>query len=104
MPIEAAADWEVYFDPDVWGEEMTYTAAPAAPAEFVGIYHAPHARRLEVGAAGVSTTAPVVVAPLLRLPVDPAVDHIVAARGTTWRVADFEPDGTGLVRLILERT
>ena len=61
----------------------------------------------EVGATGMAATAPAVTLPTARVPrpfsgVTVEVNYL--GNVTRWRVAEHQPDGTGLSVLLLERT
>ena len=95
--IEGPDEWAVFMDPSVFGEPVTYTPSGGIAQSLAAVFTAAHATTLDT-----STVAPVLAlfppAGLL-----PAAGDGVALRGISYRVADVQPDGTGLTRLILER-
>lgn len=105
--IETPADWDVFMNPADFGEMVTYQGSGQAPASIPGIFTAAYA----LIAQGVASNAPVLVIGEVALPFTPeAGDLITLTRnhadypaGTVLRVADPQPDGSGLIRLILER-
>lgn len=105
--IEGADEWAVYLDPQVFGETVTYHAAGHSAVQIAAIFTAAHA----LAGQGVSTTAPVLVIGEAALATPPQAGDLVTlqrkhgeyAAGTQLRVADPQPDGSGLIRLILER-
>lgn len=109
--IEGADEWAVFTDPDVFGEPVTYTGQGQNPATITAIFTAAHAVVSGGIGPGVATTEPVLTVGADQLAFSPAkCDQVALTRshpgfpaGTTFRVADPQPDGSGLIRLILER-
>jgi hypothetical protein len=109
--IEGAAEWAVFTDPDVFGEPVTYTGQAQAPAQITGIFTAARAVVVAGPGPGVATTEPVLSIAASALTFTPAQgDQVTLARshpgfpaGTTLIVADPQPDGSGLIRIILRR-
>jgi len=105
--IESADDWAVFTNPDDFGEEITYQRPGQAAVSANGIFTAAYA----LIAQGVASTAPVLAIGEASLPITPeggdlitlTRNHADSPAGTTLRVADPQPDGSGLIRLILER-
>ncbi|WP_116134338.1 hypothetical protein [Tropicimonas sp. IMCC34043] len=94
-------DVGVFFDPADFGEIATAILEGLAdPVEFVGIYSESHALAL-----GVGTTAPVFTIdanPLAGRTPRPGEALTLVDHGA-FTVAEAQPDGSGLIRLILER-
>lgn len=109
--IEGADEWAVFTDPDVFGEPVTYTGAGQAPVSVTAIFTA--AQSVAGGGAGpgISNTEPVLTFFADQLGFDPAADDLVTLTrshpgypaGTVLSVTELQPDGSGLVRAILER-
>lgn len=95
--IEGPEDWAVFMDPAAFGEVASYTPADLGARDLPAIFTAAHAE-----VAGTSTVSPVLVIGGV-LGFAPAPGDAVTVRGVEYHVADAQPDGTGLVRLILER-
>ncbi|RWR09710.1 head-tail joining protein [Paenirhodobacter populi] len=95
--IEGPEDWATFMDPAVFGEVVSYTPAGLGARDLPAIFTAASAE-----VAGTSTVSPVLAIGGV-LGFTPAPDDVVTVRGVEYRVADDQPDGTGLVRLILER-
>ena len=95
--IEGPEDWAVFMDPAAFGEVVSYTPAGAPSRDLPAIFTAASAE-----VAGTSTVAPVLAIGGV-LGFAPAAGDAVTVRGVDYRVADDQPDGTGLIRLILER-
>lgn len=108
--IESPGDWAVFTDPADFGQPVTYTPQGDTPKTITGIFTAAYAA-LSGGGPTVATTLPVFVVGQLALTFIPqagdtltttqANGHIAA--GTVLRVADPQPDGSGLIRMTLER-
>ncbi|MGX0875926.1 hypothetical protein ACSSV4_000598 [Roseovarius sp. MBR-154] len=101
--IEDPGDHDLFTDPEVFGDLAQYTPQGGALIEVPGIFTAAHARVLDGAGPGVSSVSPVFAIFEDALPESPAQGDTLDLRGQSWRVADLEPDGTGMVRLILER-
>lgn len=110
--IEGASEWAVFTDPDVFGEPVTYTGHGQAPATVTAIFTAAQAVVAQGPGPGVASTEPVLTLGADQLSFTPAQgDQVTTTRphpgfpaGTTFTVADPQPDGSGLIRLILERS
>lgn len=100
--IEGPAEWAVFMDPQAFGEPVTYVTPGQPPAATYGIFTAAHAE-VARGAGSVATSVPVLTIGAASLPFTPQAGDQVTARAQVWRVADPQPDGSGLIRLILER-
>ncbi|MEM8849246.1 MAG: hypothetical protein AAGE03_04340 [Pseudomonadota bacterium] len=100
--IESPEDWGTFMDPDVFGETVEYSGPEGDPVPVTGIWTAAHFTAAQ-GFAPVSTTEPVFVIGAAQLPFAPAQGDELTRQGEVWRVADPQPDGSGLIRLILER-
>ncbi|MBT8169876.1 head-tail joining protein [Falsiruegeria litorea] len=109
--IEGPEDWAVFMDPNDFGLPVTYQGAGQAPVNITGIFTAAHYEAAR-GLGSVSTVTPVLTIAANALPfaltagdqltINQAVAEYTA--GTVFKVADSQPDGSGMVRLILERT
>lgn len=105
--IESPDDWAIFTNPDDFGEPVTYQRQ--GQPEFVanGIFTAAYA----LIAQGIASTAPVLAIGEATLTLTPEEGDLITLTrnhadypaGTTLRVADPQPDGSGLIRLILER-
>lgn len=98
---------------DVYGEAVTYKpleSQPTAPEfQLTVIFEAQHEILLEevadseTKAAGHSTTAPVLTARLADFAEYPMQGDHVTIRGTEYRVWDPQPDGQGMIDLLLRK-
>lgn len=106
MSIEDAEDFAIFFDPAAFGFVATYAGgAPVVTRDLGGIFHNPHATAGESdGWPGVSTVTPSYTCRASALPPGARVGDRLTLQGVTYTVRDIQPDGTGLARLILERT
>ncbi|MBP7001715.1 hypothetical protein [Amaricoccus sp.] len=104
--IEDADDFAVFFDPDGFGSLGSYALAAGSPAvEVGGIFTAAHAVAAPLGDwPGVSTSTPVFTCRAAMLPAGAGDGDTLTLGATAWTVRSIQPDGTGLARLILERT
>jgi len=102
MSAESPEDLALFFDPDEFGVEMLYSTpanASAHPASAVPIVVIFDREFIEFGE--VEGFAPIATCPLADVP---GIDHdaVLSDAGDVYRVVGIEPDGQGLVRLILE--
>ena len=109
--IEGPDEWAVFTDPDVFGEPVTYAGQGQTPVTVNALFTAGHAVVAQGPGPGVATTEPVLSLGTDQLSFTPAQgDQVTLTRshpgfpaGTVLNVADPQPDGSGLIRLILER-
>lgn len=104
--FDDAADWRLFFDTGGAGEMVIYHPADGPDVALAGIFTAAHAVVARGGFdGGVSTVTPVLtLPPVHHLPVaDLVAGDEVTCRAVLYRVADVQPDGSGMIRLILER-
>lgn len=100
--LETDADRAAFMD--ALGEAASYTPAAGAPTLLRGVFTAPHARRGDGFGPGVSTLEPSLTVFAADLPEGAAQGDAVTINATAYAVRDLEPDGSGLVRLALERS
>ena len=99
-----ANDWGVFLDagPSGFATPATWQVRGSAPVVVRGIWSRPHAEAAGGDWPGVSTTAPVFATAEASLPAGAGQGDAVTIDGRAWRAADLQPDGAGLVRVILE--
>lgn len=101
--LEDEATRRAFMDPSAFGSMARYTRAGGAAADVTGIFSAPHARRAQGGGPGVSTLSPTLTLFAADLPAGAGQGDAVTVDAVAYVVRDLEPDGSGLVRLTLER-
>ncbi|NDY41255.1 hypothetical protein G3N55_00120 [Dissulfurirhabdus thermomarina] len=100
------ADLATCLDPGEFGVDATYTPAAGQPVVLAGILEAGYAASEEVGPGGVSVEGlrPILTCRELDLPAGAGHGDQVAIGSDLYSVVGIEPDGYGLVALVLERT
>lgn len=99
---EAPGDWGVFFDAaDGFAGVVIYTPQGGMAQEIEALWTDAHVERAVAGGV-VSGTSPVVTLALAALASPPRQGDTIEIRAATWTVADVQPGGTGVVRLILE--
>lgn len=97
-------DWDVFMDPEEFGV-LAYWQTQSG--EFVddlnGIFEAAREVVLPGEGGGVSALMPVLTVAESAVPETASQDDDVEIDGKNYRVADIQPDGSGLSRIILER-
>ncbi|MEL7166692.1 MAG: hypothetical protein AAGL96_14570 [Pseudomonadota bacterium] len=109
--IEGPDEWAVFTDPDVFGEVVTYQPQGQASVAVTAIFTAAQAVVAQGPGPGVASTEPILTLGEATLPSPPAAGDLVTLTvshpgfpaGTTFKVAEPQPDGSGMTRLILER-
>lgn len=102
MAVETPADLAVLFSAEDFGQSATYTVAGGSGVGIEGIFTNAHADVAPLDGRGISTVTPVFTVATLSLPPGAAQGDVLETGGSIWRVADLQPDGTGLTRIILE--
>lgn len=72
------------------------------PVSVVGLFHAAHAALEIVQDAPVSTVRPVLTVREADVPQRPAEGDRVMAAGRVYRIVDAQPDGLGMITLVLQ--
>ena len=99
-----AQDRATFFDVEDFGTPAQYIPTGGQPWPLVGIFTEAHGVAAQGIGAGVSVGLPVLTIDIAALPADaqPQGDSVVIG-DDRYRVADRQPDRTGLARLILEK-
>jgi hypothetical protein len=92
-------DWDVFFDPDDFGDTAFWETQEVESASIDGIFQA----TAEVVLDGVSAVLPTFTTSEDLIPSTVAQGDDVEVRDTNYRVSDIQLDGSGLARVILER-
>lgn len=88
-------DTASYFDPAELGDTVTVNGV-SVPAMFDNGYGAG-----DVGTLGMASSQPFVILATASVPASP-VGMAAVCNGTAYTIAAYEPDGTGISRLVLE--
>ena len=81
------------------------SSTPSSTVAITGIFTNAHAVAAPLGDwPGVSTSTPLFTCRAAALPAGAGDGDTLTLGGTAWTVRGIQPDGTGLARLILERT
>lgn len=97
-------DWDVFLSPADFGETVFWETQDGEFAELDGIFENAREVVLPGEGGGVSAMMPVLVVAESAVPESAAQDDDLEIRGRNYRVADIQPDGSGLSRIVLERT
>ena len=101
MTIDAGTA-SIFFDPDVFGTPATFLPVEGGSYSISGIYSDAYA--LAGNGPGVATSAPIFTIDANTQPRSPQQNDRVSITGKgDFIVTDPQPDGSGLIRLILER-
>jgi hypothetical protein len=102
--LETPADLDTLLDPEVFGTCAAWRGAAGAEREVWGIFTASYAVLARGDAIGVSGLSPVYTVAAVHFAGDPPrKGDRLTIDGVDYVVADPQPDGSGLIRLILER-
>jgi len=101
--LEDEATRAAFMDAGAFGLAASYTPAGGQPQPITGVFTAPHAVRAQGDGPGVATVAPSLVVFAADMPQAAAQGDAVTINAISYRVRGLEPDGSGLVRIDLER-
>lgn len=96
-------DWGVFFDPDDFADSAVWDTQAGEFVELDGIFEAAREVVLSGDSVGVSAVMPVLTVASDSVPETAAQGDDLEIRDQNFRVADLQPDGSGLTRVILER-
>lgn len=102
MPAERPEDLDLLLGPD-FGVEALISAGGGPSVRLRGIFTAPHEAAAGGAWPGVSTSLPSLTVAAFRLPPAARAGDALTIGGESFTLRDLRPDGSGLVRLILER-
>jgi hypothetical protein len=107
MGVESAADRASFMALAGFGTRVTYTPLSGSPASFNAIFDNAYLAVEGGGEASVASLQPVLICrddDLAALAAGRGVygDSVVIA-GTTYKVVDLQPDGTGMTSIVLEK-
>lgn len=96
-------DWDVFFDPDAFGDTATWDTQEGETENLDGIFEAAREVALSGDSVGVNATLPVLTVAETAIPSTAAQGDDLEVRGVNYLVSEIQPDGSGLARVILER-
>lgn len=92
----------IFFDPNVFGTDGTFHPAEGGEYLIAGVYTEAHT--IAGGSPGVATTSPIYTITADTKPRPPQQGDRLSITGKgDFFVLDPQPDGSGLIRLIMER-
>lgn len=97
-------DWDVFFNPSEFGDSAVWDTQEGETVDVDGIFEASREVILSGESVGVSAVMPVLTVAVDQIPATAAQGDDLEVRGKNYLVSDIQPDGSGLARIILERT
>lgn len=97
-------DWDVFFDPTDFASAATWDTQGGELVDLNGIFEEAREAALSGDAVGVSAVYSVLTVATAAVPTSAAQGDDLEISGVNFLVADLQPDGSGLTRVILERT
>ncbi|WP_420406913.1 head-tail joining protein [Hoeflea sp.] len=102
MPAESAADRLGFLDADEFGVAASYVKDSGPAIEVAGIFDAEH-QMLGIGDGDIASVGPEFTCREADLPAGYGDGDEITVNGVSYFVRHSEPDGTGMVKLRLER-
>jgi hypothetical protein len=96
-------DWDVFFDPADFADAATWDTQGGELVDLNGIFEEAREVALAGDAVGVSAIYSVLTVASVEVPATAAQGDDLEIANVNYRVADLQPDGSGLTRVILER-
>ena len=96
-------DWGIFMSPDEFGDRAFWETLEGEFAEVGGIFEKAREVVLPGDGGGVSALMPVLLLPETAIPGTASQGDDVEIKGRNYRVADIQPDGSGLAFIILEK-
>lgn len=97
-------DWDVFLDPDDFAVSAAWETQEGESADVEGIFQDAHEVALAGDTVGASTVMPVLTVATAQVPATASEGDDLEIGGVNYRVADLQPDGSGLTRIILEKS
>jgi hypothetical protein len=97
-------DWDVFFDPADFGSAATWDTQGGELVDLNGIFEEAREVALTGEAVGVSAVHSVLTVASVEVPASAAQGDDLEISAVNFLVVDLQPDGSGLTRVILERT
>jgi len=101
--VIGADDWDVFLSSEDFATLAAWETLEGETAELEGIFQDAHEVVLSGDTIGASTVMPALTVATSQLPTTAAEGDDLEIRGINYRVADLQPDGSGMTRVILER-
>ncbi|MCX8016528.1 MAG: hypothetical protein N2690_01300 [Rhodocyclaceae bacterium] len=88
----------------VWGEpaQLRPATAPAAVHALRGVFTDAYELMELIGDVGVASVRPALLVRQQDLPLQPQPGDEIEVRARRWRIAQLQPDGYGMLRLLLQ--
>ncbi len=96
-------DWDVFFDPADFGVTARWETQEGEMVDVDGIFEASREVALSGNTGGVSAILPVFSVALSAVPPSASQGDDLELDSVNYLVADIQPDGSGMARIILER-
>lgn len=96
-------DWDVFFDPADFGVTARWVTQLGDMVDIDGIFEAGREVALSGNSGGVSAILPVFTVAESLIPTTAAQADDLEVNSSNYLVADIQPDGSGMARIILER-
>jgi hypothetical protein len=96
-------DWGVFLDPTDFGTAAIWDTQGGEIVDVEGIFETAREVALSGNSSGVSAILPVLTMASEAIPATAAQGDDMEIQSVNYRVADIQPDGSGLTRVILER-
>lgn len=97
-------DWDVFMSPADFGDTVFWETQDGDFAELEGIFEKAREVVLPGEGGGVSALLPVLMVAESSVPETASQGDDLEIKGRNYRVADIQPDGSGLSIIVLERT
>ncbi|WP_170561408.1 head-tail joining protein [Ruegeria atlantica] len=97
-------DWDVFFDPADFGQSAAWDTQAGDFVNLDGIFEEAREVALSGDTVGASAVLPVLTVATSQVPATAAQGDDLEINSVNYRVTDIQPDGSGLTRVVLERT
>lgn len=94
-------DFDIFFDPDVFGVPFTYTPSVGPSVAGIGIFDNDY-YAAQGGTVDVASTQPQIMYETAKITPPPVYGERLTVKGQTFTIVGIEPDGTGVTTLKLE--
>ncbi len=94
-------DFDVFFDPDVFGEPFTYTPEVGASVAGIGVFDDAYTAA-QGGEVMVASSTPQIQYETAKINPAPRYGERLTVKGQDYTIVGIQPDGTGVTTLMLE--